>query len=231
MKQRKYDLGTRQKVRDLLSQGKTSKEISIELGYSKAAISYHVSNIKAEDGEFTKGNRHDYALIQKLVDSGMSTIDVRRRLGLSKDVMTRGFASGKLQNNPSRRNVSITSYIESFSGISLTSCQAKRIKERLVTEMGWLWQCSWCKNHEWNGKPIPLALDHIDGDPTHNAIKNYRFLCLNCHSQTETYGWRNVLRKRGGISVPRTGFEPALACVKDRSTSHIRPGGSDSTFQ
>jgi len=40
----------------------------------------------------------------------------------------------------------------------------------------------------WNGKPITLQIDHIDGDSDNNYPKNLRLLCPNCHSQTENYG-------------------------------------------
>lgn len=39
----------------------------------------------------------------------------------------------------------------------------------------------------WNGMELKLQLDHIDGNPTNNDPKNLRFLCPNCHTQTETY--------------------------------------------
>lgn len=48
--------------------------------------------------------------------------------------------------------------------------------------------CSECGLESvWNGKPIVMHLDHIDGDTSHNDPSNLRFLCPNCHSQTETY--------------------------------------------
>lgn len=40
----------------------------------------------------------------------------------------------------------------------------------------------------WNGKPLRLHLDHINGKHTDNRIENLRFLCPNCHNQTETWG-------------------------------------------
>lgn len=49
-------------------------------------------------------------------------------------------------------------------------------------------KCLWCRNNEWNGKPLTLELDHIDGDTSNNNRENLRFLCPNCHSQTST--WR-----------------------------------------
>lgn len=49
-------------------------------------------------------------------------------------------------------------------------------------------QCSGCGlRPTWNGKPITLEVDHIDGDRRNNIIENLRVLCPNCHSQTPTY--------------------------------------------
>lgn len=43
----------------------------------------------------------------------------------------------------------------------------------------------------WNGKSITLELDHINGNSDDNRLENLRFLCPNCHSQTETFKGRN----------------------------------------
>jgi hypothetical protein len=39
----------------------------------------------------------------------------------------------------------------------------------------------------WNGHPLTLHVDHINGDFLDNRPRNLRFLCPNCHSQTSTY--------------------------------------------
>lgn len=39
----------------------------------------------------------------------------------------------------------------------------------------------------WNNKCLVLHLDHVNGNRNDNALNNLRFLCPNCHSQTETY--------------------------------------------
>ncbi|MCA1799704.1 MAG: HNH endonuclease [Actinobacteria bacterium] len=51
--------------------------------------------------------------------------------------------------------------------------------------------CLWCNlGVEWNGKPLTLQLDHIDGDRNNNELDNLRLLCPNCHTQTDTWGGR-----------------------------------------
>lgn len=46
----------------------------------------------------------------------------------------------------------------------------------------------------YNWKEIVLQLDHIDWDDHNHSLNNLRFLCPNCHSQTETYCSKNVWR-------------------------------------
>lgn len=48
-------------------------------------------------------------------------------------------------------------------------------------------KCLECSIDEWNGKPIVLQIDHIDGDRKNNTRDNLRALCPNCHSQTEDW--------------------------------------------
>ena len=54
------------------------------------------------------------------------------------------------------------------------------------------YKCSECEITEYNNKPIVLQVDHIDGNNKNNLIENVRWLCPNCHSQTSTFGAKNV---------------------------------------
>ena len=52
-------------------------------------------------------------------------------------------------------------------------------------------KCSVCSITEYNGLPIVLECDHIDGNHTNNNVENLRLICPNCHSQTSTYKNKN----------------------------------------
>jgi hypothetical protein len=39
----------------------------------------------------------------------------------------------------------------------------------------------------WNEKKLTLQLDHINGIRNDHRLENLRWLCPNCHSQTETF--------------------------------------------
>lgn len=67
-----------------------------------------------------------------------------------------------------------------------------RLKERIIQANIIPYECSICGNKgEWNGAKLVLQLDHINGKHHDHRKENLRFLCPNCHSQTETYSGKN----------------------------------------
>lgn len=71
-----------------------------------------------------------------------------------------------------------------------------RLRNRLIKDGLLEYKCESCGLCEWQGKPLTLELDHIDGDNTNHRLSNLRLMCPNCHSQTETYKSKNKRNKR-----------------------------------
>ena len=67
-----------------------------------------------------------------------------------------------------------------------------KLKERLLRQNRLDYKCAICGNTGlWLNKELSLQLDHINGINNDNRIENLRFLCPNCHSQTQTFSGRN----------------------------------------
>lgn len=83
---------------------------------------------------------------------------------------------------------------------------------RTVIANGIAYRCAHCGGDAtWNGKPLKLDLDHINGISNDNRLINLRFLCPNCHRQTPT--WGNTNGKRRLNLVREGGLEPPNPAV------------------
>jgi ribosomal protein L40E len=87
-----------------------------------------------------------------------------------------------------KRDFSSTFCIESSAYRSVI--RSRIIKEDLIK-----YHCAICPNDGFHlGKPLSLHLDHINGVNNDNRLENLRFLCPNCHTQTETYAGKKAIR-------------------------------------
>ena len=100
-----------------------------------------------------------------------------------------GMLWSKGKTLPPKRD--IYEYLE--GGVRITS---HSLKQRLIKENIFEHKCYICNLKDWMGKPIPIELDHINGDHEDNRIENLRILCPNCHAQTETYRAKNRRDKK-----------------------------------
>jgi hypothetical protein len=76
----------------------------------------------------------------------------------------------------------------------------------------------------WNGRPLPLILDHISGNSRDNSPQNLQLLCPNCDSQQETRGGRNI----GRIQNESSGAYEIVRSEKRRDAK-VFPSGVSAT--
>lgn len=85
-----------------------------------------------------------------------------------------------------KKRTAIENFLKDASSLSNHA-----VKERLK-DLGILQCCNQCGIDTWNGKKLPLELDHINGVSNDNRLENLRLLCPNCHSLTDTWRGKNI---------------------------------------
>lgn len=133
----------------------------------------------------------------KLVVANSNTItDILWKLGYSKSSGT-GNARNLIKKRIAELGITFQSQAVKSSRMSDESFYVKgtyrsNLRVRVLQDGFLEYKCSECGiTSTWNGKPLTLQLDHVDGDATNNEKPNLRWLCPNCHTQTETYGSKN----------------------------------------
>ena len=65
-----------------------------------------------------------------------------------------------------------------------------RVARKLLIELN-EGKCQICGLCEWQGQPMPLVLDHINGNSEDGNLSNLRVICNNCDALTDTYKGKN----------------------------------------
>jgi predicted RNA-binding Zn-ribbon protein involved in translation (DUF1610 family) len=143
-------------------------------------------------------------LLEPLCRDSTSVAQVLRKLGLrdrgsvhthiSKRIREYGIdtshftgqAWNRGRENTSSRLAPDQVLIKQDEGKSKTRSSLLR---RAMLEHGIEYRCEKCDvADQWNGSSLTLQVDHRNGDTFDHRPNNVRFLCPNCHSQTETWG-------------------------------------------
>jgi hypothetical protein len=113
------------------------------------------------------------------------------RLGLNADHFAgRGWAKGRRAGTGFRPQPLAEILVANSTYLSSGSLRRRLINANLKPA-----RCEICGLDTWRGQPLPLALDHINGDPRDNRLENLRIVCPNCHALTETWCGRNRSRR------------------------------------
>ena len=132
--------------------------------------SLNIAEVLFKLGYTTKGNSWGYSQVkQRMTDLNLSGNDFKGKSALCQN---KTIDKSKLFCKGSKH--------------ARTVLRKTIIRENLLP-----YKCAICGITEWNGKTLSLELDHINGENNDNRLENLRFLCPNCHSQTDTYGSRN----------------------------------------
>ena len=151
-----------------------------------------------------QGQRYTQDILTRAVAAGHNWQDVLRFLGLRPGgggiyshikqrvekfgIDTKHFTgSGWNKGKPSNKKLPPEAILVRQS--PLEPKEKTYLLRRALLESGIPHICSVCGlSPVWMGKPLEIQIDHINGDRWDHCKENLRFLCPNCHTQTETYG-------------------------------------------
>jgi len=153
---------------------------------------------KYNDEEFRELVKKSQTYSDILRDHGMSnkggncnTLKKRiAKLGVNDDHIAKGHSSNKGKKFISKK-IPLNKILVENSTYNRGHLKNRIIEEKLID-----YKCQKCGiTNKWEGSELVLVLDHINGVSNDHRLKNLRFLCPNCNSQTKTFAGRSK-RKR-----------------------------------
>lgn len=148
-------------------------------------------------------------LLEPAVASSFSIAEVMRKIGLKETGGSHAHIKGRIKyyeiDNShfngkfhNRGKVSVTK--KGWKDILIKRKKGKRCRayqlKRALIEYGKKYECEICNLQPmWNNKKLRLQVDHIIPDWLDDRPENLRFLCPNCHSQTD-----NFCKRKAGMA-------------------------------
>lgn len=158
------------------------KEANFQLKNGKHCCSKHTSGCSAMKLKNSQGTRRTY-------DEGKRIAARTHYESLPEETKNKmAWSRGK----------SLTPNSEIF--IENSKYSNELVKQRINKDNLLEYKCTKCGIDSWQGETIVLDLDHINGNNRDHRLENLRYLCPNCHSQTDTFKGRNKNSGRKKVS-------------------------------
>ncbi|GAA2229148.1 hypothetical protein GCM10010232_14210 [Streptomyces amakusaensis] len=221
---------TRERLTEAAASSRTLSEAVTALGAdpksgARRYIAERMRRLGIPTGHFEReGTRWTREILEPVVAESANVCEVLRRLGvevvgghhthISRRIKAYGIDTSHFTPSPrsertkdNRRRLSA----EEILVRDLSDHPRRRpsqLLKRALLDLGASDQCALCGIEPiWQGSPLPLEIDHIDGDWRDNRQENLRILCPNCHSTTDTYRGRNKARTPRRAEID-TGEQP-----------------------
>lgn len=135
-----------------------------------------------------------------LSDVNNTRVMLKRKIGLLQLSTAHFTGQGWARGMSSLTDTRITSKYEAYLAGEKRGHVDQAYLRKALEALGVKEKCSCCGVSEWLGKRLRIEIDHIDGDPSNNVPSNLRYLCPNCHSQTETFAGKNIRKSQPKVS-------------------------------
>lgn len=130
-------------------------------------------------------------IIKSMIAKNRPKFEIARVLGVKYETLNKHLKDLGIdyKGNPNRKGIphseaKTSAFLYLNGGKNIT---ASKLRNKLIDEGLKEYKCEKCGRTEWEGRPIPLELHHINMDHNDNRLENLQILCSNCHSLAHDY--------------------------------------------